>query len=123
MSVKWSLFPLACLVVGFLGLVPCSARGIVIEGEDFVAYHDTGGVVISSIALSGCSGGHALSGLDQAGEWVDYNVPVTGFGRYTFLIKCRGDFGVPYTLRVLFTPAEEGVEQTVDFSFVGMGYG
>ncbi|MEJ2720988.1 MAG: hypothetical protein P8181_07575, partial [bacterium] len=123
MPAKRILFPFAFLVAGFLLAVPCSARGIVIEGEDFVAYHDVGGVGIASILLSGCSGGHALSGLDQVGEWVEYNVPVSEFGRYTFLMKCRGDFGVPYTLRMVFTPAEEGTEQTVDFAFVGMGYG
>jgi hypothetical protein len=114
---------LMSLVVGVIVPTLCAAKGITIEAEDFVAHNNTGGQVIQSLPLSGCSGGYILIGLDAAGEWAEYDLSVTGFGHYTFLIKCRGDFGVAYGFRMIFTPLGSGTEQTVDFSFVGMGYG
>ena len=61
-------------------------------------------------------------GLDAAGEWAEYDVPVAAFGHYTFLFKCRGDFGVGYNFQLIFS-LESGAKETVNFSFVGMGYG
>jgi hypothetical protein len=100
----------------------CVAKGITIEAEAFTAYNDTGGQMVQSLPLSGCSGGYALIGLDAAGEWTEYDVPVTAFGRYTFMFKCRGDFGVAYNFQLIFS-LESGAKETVNFSFVGMGYG
>ena len=113
---------LILMVAGVVIPAFCAAKGITIEAEAFTAHNDAGGQMVQSLLLSGCSGGYALIGLDAAGEWTEYDVTVTGFGHYTFLIKCRGDFGVEYGFRLVFT-LESGAEETVDFLFVGMGYG
>ncbi len=123
MPVDCKRIVISCLIMGMLVPALCAARGITIEAEDFTVCNNTGGQVIQSVPLSGCSGGHALVGLDAPGEWAEFDVSVTGFGHYTFLMKCRGDLGVPYELRVVFTPIDSGTEQSVDFEFVGMGYG
>ncbi|UCH82736.1 MAG: hypothetical protein JSW50_09665 [Candidatus Latescibacterota bacterium] len=114
----------ACLLAVVIAAPTLSAAGrIMIEAESFTAHNDTGGQLLQSIALSGCSGGYALIGLDADGEWATYDVSVAEFGYYSFLIKCRGEFNVAYNFQLVFTPVESGEAQTVDFEFVGMGYG
>jgi hypothetical protein len=113
------------LIVAMVAMVIptfCAAKGITIETEAFVAQNNTGGQMVRSLALSGCSNGYALIGLDAAGEWAEYDAAVENFGHYTFLMKCRGDSGVEYGFQLVFTLGS-GAEETVDFSFVGLGYG
>ena len=113
------------LILMLLGMVVptvCAAKGISIEAESFTSYNDAGGQPLQSVVLSGCSGGYGLIGLDAAGEWAEYDVTIAAFGHYTFLIKARGDSGVTYGFQLVFT-LTSGAEESVDFSFVGSGYG
>lgn len=100
-------------------------QSIEIETEDFTAFNDTGGTLAQKVVLSGCSGGYILIGLDAPGEWVEYSVTPPGFGYFSFTLTGRGDYGVEYGFRLIFTPTESGggSVQTVEFSFMGQGYG
>jgi len=100
-------------------------QSIEIETEDFTAFNDAGRTLIQKVVLSGCSGGYILIGLDSPGEWAEYSVTPPGFGHFSFMLTGRGDYGVEYGFRLIFTPTESGggSVQTVEFSFMGQGYG
>jgi len=115
---------LSILSVAF-SLVPAtlSAQRLAIEAESYTASNETGGAQIQSLPLSGCSGGYFLYGLDTPGEWVQYDVALGASGTFSFTLKCRGVLSREYGFRLVFTPVDGGEAQTVDFTFVGMGFG
>jgi hypothetical protein len=110
-------------VVFLLIPVTLSAQRLAIEAESYTASNDTGGAQIQSLPLSGCSGGYFLYGLDTPGEWVQYDVALGASGTFSFILKCRGVFDREYGFRLVFTPVDGAEAQTVDFTFVGMGFG
>lgn len=117
-------FLMAILSVAFSVIpVSLSAQRLAIEAESYTASNETGGAAIQSLPLSGCSGGYFLYGLDTPGEWVQYDVTLGGSGTFSFTLKCRGVFSREYGFRLVLTPVDGGEPQTVDFTFVGMGFG
>ena len=121
--------PLGRLLVAIVWLafsvipLSVSAQRLAIEAEAYTASNETGGAAIQSLPLSGCSGGYFLYGLDTPGEWVQYDVTLSDSGAFSFALKCRGVFDRQYGFRLVFTPVDGGEPQTVDFTFVGMGFG
>ena len=117
----------AAFVVLFVGLlIPVSAypAKLTLEAENFVTYHDIDYKLIQKYFYEGCSSGFMLVGLDAPSEWTQYHLPVPGsFGTYNVIMKCRGDASVPYVLQLILTSDSTGADQTIDFSFQGVGYG
>jgi hypothetical protein len=111
-------------VVTLCCVLPASVYGeaIQIEAEDTTATYDMMFAPIQVIDSPGCSG-TILQGLDYVGEWAEYDLSVSEFGRSTYWIRCRGDLGTPYTFHVTFTGNQSGESQTIDVNFVGQGMG
>jgi hypothetical protein len=99
------------------------AQRLAIEAETYTEYNELGGAGIQSLPGSGCSGGHFLYGLDTPGEWTRYQITPGGSGVFSFALTCKGVIGREYGFRLVFAPVEGGAEQTVDFTFVGTGFG
>ena len=105
------------LFIAFLAMAPVSVRSetIKVEAEAFVDFYESGLYeLISGVLLR-------LEGLDYPGEWTEYNMNVSAYGTYSFLMLCWGDFNVPYHLRLHLTPALGGVTQTIEINFLGKG--
>ena len=101
---------LLIVFVLLIAIAPASvnAGSIVVEAEDFVAYNNLGGVMISSALGPGCSGGYMLIGLDIPREWTQYDLSCSQSGFYSVLMKCRGTFSQSYLLRLALTPEGAG---------------
>ena len=50
-----------------------------------------------------------------------YDMNVSAYGTYSFLMLCWGDYNVPYHLKLYLTPAAGGITQTIDIEFTGKG--
>lgn len=96
---------------------------ISIEAEDFTDYCDIGNDTINFIPGTGCSGGTLLVGLDYPDEWTSYTTVVDSPGVYRSGIWFRGNYGLQYHLQLDLIPDTSGTSQTIDFTFVGNGYG
>jgi hypothetical protein len=109
-----------------IALVPAGearSQRVTIEAESYTAYSETGGAQIQPIVLSGCSGGYFLYGLDAPGEWVQYDYAANREGLFSCSIKCRGTLNRSYSFRAVFTPVAGGDARTVNFNFIGEGFG
>ncbi len=103
---------------------PLSSETIKIEAESFTSSYDVEYDVIRSAINTTCSGGYMLVGLDYPGEWVKYDLGVSAFGVYSANIRCQGDLGQSYSLRMIITSNDiNDSPQSVDFNFTGKGYG
>jgi hypothetical protein len=118
---RWRLALWAVILIT-LTPVALFAQPLTIEAEDYTRFSDVGGTPITTVPLSGCSGGYILIGLDSAGEWTQYDVSIGSFGYYSLGFTCRGDFA-EYSFRLVLTPIGPGSVQTVEFTFMGQGYG
>ncbi len=105
------------LFIASLATAPVSVRSetIKVEAEAYVDYYESGLYKLISKYLL------RLEGLDYPGEWTEYNINVSAYGTYSFLMLCWGDFNVPYHLKLHVTPALVGVTQTIDINFLGKG--
>ncbi|MCK4350278.1 MAG: hypothetical protein KAX13_05430, partial [Candidatus Krumholzibacteria bacterium] len=82
------------LFIASLATAPVSVRSetIKVEAEAFVDFYESGLYYpIRGVLLR-------LEGLDYPGEWTEYNMNVSAYGTYSFLMLCWGDFNVPYHL-------------------------
>jgi hypothetical protein len=104
----------------FLTLVaaPTSAEQIVVEAEDFIDFYDIG---FNPIMQYTAGIYVTLMGPDYPGEWVEYTLPVTAYGSYSFSMLCWGDDGVKYLLNIYFMPDSGGEIQSITASFTGAG--
>ena len=112
---------ITALAVLFLAL-PATAGRIQIEAENYASCNDVGDDVIRKVALSGCSGGYVLEGLDYAGEWTEYTLSVSEFGKFTVFVFSRGDLSVQFRFRLVLTGSVSQATQTVELSFAGLGH-
>ena len=105
------------LFIASIALAPASVRSetLKVEAEAFVDFYESGQYLLIREYLL------RLEGLDFPGEWTDYNMNVSAYGTYSFLILCWGDFNVPYHLRLHLTPILGGTTQTIDINFLGKG--
>ncbi|MFH1754377.1 MAG: hypothetical protein ABIA59_01625 [Candidatus Latescibacterota bacterium] len=118
----WKLLFVLCLLFAMApsGVI---AETITIQAESFSAWNDLGFNPIQSTAAPACAGGYMLTGIDMAGEWVEYQIDVAAFGSYTARMLCRGDFGVEYTFGVTLTGIPSGEVQNFTLRFTGLAYG
>lgn len=103
----------ACLVS-----MPLSAAQITVEAEHFTAFHD---ITFNPIEQYTVGMYVTLRGPDFPGEWVEYALPVSEFGSYSFSMICWGDLGITYTFNVYFVPDSGGETQSITTSFTGTG--
>lgn len=115
--------PLCVIVVTLVFALPASVGGEAIqcEAEDTLATYDYDGDPIQVINSPGCVG-TVLYGLDAVGEWAEYHLPITDYGRSRFWIRCRGDAGYLTEFQATFTGDHSGSTQTVDFEYTGQGF-
>lgn len=123
MRAIWKPSAFVCLAALCIAPSIVLAQRQLIEAEDFSTSYDWGGAAIQALPLSGCSGGYFLYGLDTPGEWVEYELGVNASGVFGFTMTCRGTLNRPYALKLAFFPAGGGPASTVEFSFVGEGFG
>ncbi|MCK4236301.1 MAG: hypothetical protein KAX38_04220 [Candidatus Krumholzibacteria bacterium] len=116
---------LMLVILVFLLITPSSVYSLTIkiEAEDFTEYHDIALDSIRAAPAPGCSEGFILVGLDYNDEWTLYPFDLPVFGYFQVFMVYRGDYGVPYHLKITFYPEIFGEPQTVDFNFYGQGYG
>ena len=67
-------FAMAALAVA---AVPCQAAGFRLEAESMIASNNLGGDPIAIVSCSGASGGHAVYGLDNPGEWIEVRLEIS----------------------------------------------
>lgn len=123
MRAIWKPSAFLCLTALCLAPSILFAQRQLIEAEDFLTSYDAGGAAIQALPLAGCSGGYFLFGLDIPGEWVEYELAVEASGVFGFTMTCRGTLNRQYALKLVFSPAGGGAASTVEFSFVGEGFG
>jgi len=109
---------LALLII-CLAAAPARAAQIVVEAENFNNFYDYANDPIVSYTVGTTL--VTLYGLDSFGEWVEYTLPVTAYGSYSFSMICWGDLGVTYTYNVYFIPESGGDTQAITASFTGTG--
>jgi hypothetical protein len=100
-----------------IALAPAPVRSLTIqvEAEDFVDFYESGLYTLIRENLG------RLEGLDYPGEWTEYNMNVSDYGTYSFVLLCWGDFNVPYHLKLYVKPILGGDTQTIDINFIGKG--
>jgi hypothetical protein len=99
-----------------------SAQLIRIEGENFTNSHDIALQLIRPFALTGCSSGYVLYGLDAANEWVEYDIPVSSFGVYSITLSQKANDGQDYTFQGQLHGQDSGEIQNFTVDFRGSGY-
>lgn len=100
-----------------------NAGGALIEAENYTACRDVFHGLILGVEDPASSGGFKLVGLDWANEWTEYDVTVRTFGEWSAEMKCAGEVGVDYTIRMTLTGTTSGNSQSVDMTFTGAGCG
>jgi hypothetical protein len=110
-------------LVILMAAVPAAAGIIRVEVENYSTFNDVGGDMIRKFALSGCSSGYVLLGLDYQDEWTGYPLSVSEFGTFAVSMVYRGEYGAAFKFRVELTGCLSGATQSVDISFSGAGYG
>lgn len=103
--------------------VPLFAQKSVVEAERFLDSNDIAFEEIREETIPACGGGRVLKGLDHPQEWTEYKLTVDETGWYSVLLRCRGDEGQRYKLRLLVHLADAQESLIVGFTFRGRGYG
>jgi hypothetical protein len=112
------------VVAAALLLVASSGHCIVIEGEDFVASQDLGGIPIAWTYCSGASGGKALDGLDIQGEWIELVLDTPDAGSFTDSLRSAGLLDEESNLRsTVVNGGPGGTDLMSSFHTVGLGIG
>ncbi len=109
-----------CAVILLLFTLPAAAaeaEDVTILAQNYKATHD---IQLDPISIN-ASG--LLTGLDYPGEWVEFHFNVRRFGTSTPALVIYGNLGVSYSMRMDLTPDSSVIKQTIDFQFVGAGYG
>jgi hypothetical protein len=104
---------------------PLSASTIVLEAEDYVAYHNAGGSAMYVTGCSGASGGYAVEGYDAVGDWIEVLWDVSESGSYTDTLRTAGaTYGLwsDHTA-TLFGAGPAGNNLVSSFSTYGLGIG
>jgi hypothetical protein len=104
---------LLCLAVG-----PVSAAQIKVEAEDYIDSYDITYDPITTLTVGVVD---VLQGPDYSGEWVEYTLPVSAYGSYSFSMICWGDLNVSYIFNIYFIPDSGGPQQMITASFTGKG--
>jgi hypothetical protein len=101
-----------------------NACGIVLEGEDFIASQDLGGLPIAWTYCSGASGGRALDGLDMPGEWIELVLSVPDAGSYADSLRSAGLLEQESDLQsTVVSGGPGGVDLVSSFHTAGLGIG
>lgn len=108
---------IALLLICFAA-VPTQAAQIVVEAENYIDFYDYAFDPIAPLPVGIIV---ALQGPDYPGEWVEYTLPVSAYGSYSYSMICWGDYGVSYTFNLYFIPESGGATQAITVSFVGLG--
>ena len=95
---------------------PClaSAASFTIQAENFAQSYN-----ILPEDIAGATG--ALTGLDAAGEWAQFQFYTSMFGTYSVAMRCWGTYNVPYKFNLVTIPAGGGSAQTIHLNFTGKG--
>lgn len=102
---------------------PVQSATIQVEAEAFTSCQDIALEPIRGIDAPSCTGGLMLVGLDWPDEWADYALAASELGEFKVSMKCRGDAGIAYSLRLTLTGDSSGDSQTIYLTYQGVGYG
>ena len=62
-----------------------------------------------------------LHGLDNTGEWLEYDFSLLSFGVHSSTLQIKGTMGVEFHLRLEITGNTTHSFQVIDFNFTGSG--
>ncbi len=103
---------------------PSDPQLIRIEGETFVASHNTGGFNIGVAFCGSASGYYVADGIDQPGEWIELALTLPANTIYTARLAVQGWPGEFNILQLEFLPAAgAGSRSSTEFRFTGIGVG
>ena len=103
--------------------VPLLAQTIIVEAERFSNFNNIAFEEIEEEIIPACGGGRVLKGLDYPDEWTEYKFTVDKTAWYSVSLRCRGDEGKRYKLKLMLTSADVQEPLIVGFTFRGRGYG
>ena len=108
---------LLTLVAFIILMSPRPARAIdtYVQAESFTSSYN---IMPENIRAENGS----LLGLDYAGEWAEFQVPVSAFGTYLLSMRCWGNLNSPYLFHLVTMPVAGEDPQTITLSFAGRGY-
>ena len=95
---------------------PASAENVYIPAENY-----TGSNNIADRPITVDSYGW-LHGLDNTGEWLEYDFSLLSFGIHSSTIMIKGTMGVDFHLRLEVTGKNNHSFQVIDFYFTGSGF-
>ena len=64
-----------------------------------------------------------LVGLDYPGEWVEFHFTVRRFGISSAFLAIRGNSGLAYSMTMELRGDISSLRQSIEFDFIGAGYG
>jgi hypothetical protein len=93
-------------------------------GQDFLLYannySDSLNIALAPIGMNLMGW---LTGLDYPDEWVEYDIEPQSFGTYEIRMAARGAENVEYHLELTLFDLFGGEQQTIQFDFIGLGFG
>ena len=109
------------LIVGIALVVlaacpPASAENVYIPAQNYTGSND-----IADRPITVDSYGW-LHGLDNTGEWLEYDFSLLSFGIHSSTIMIKGTMGVDFHLRLEVTGINNHSFQVIDFYFTGSGF-
>jgi hypothetical protein len=111
------------IVVLLTPAAPCTAAGFRIEAESMIATHNLGGYAISVVSCSGASGGLAVNGLDNPGEWIEFRLELAAATAFIDSLHSAGLVGEIRHFAVQFLTGDDPTGAPGDTVTTGPGRG
>ncbi len=112
-------------------IVPATSRGapvrtasaVSLEAEDYAAFHEAGGALITVVSCSAARGGLAVDGLDVPGDYLEWPLTLTHPLVFRDSLRSAGAIGLTRRYAVLFLPAAGGAPVAGDTLTTVQGLG
>lgn len=95
---------------------PVSAEDVFIPAQNYTGSNDIAGRPFTVDSYGW------LHGLDNSGEWVEYEFNLLSYGVHSSSIMVKGTMGVAFHLRLEITGNTTHSFQAIDFNFTGSGF-
>jgi hypothetical protein len=107
-----------------LAAVASADSSVMVEGEDYVDYHDIGGGLIRPELCSSASGQYAADYIDVPGEWIMLRATFSSTGCYDPVVAYQANTADVIELRVTISKGSPtGTDISTDYSMLGYGIG
>jgi len=114
---------LLAFATGFV-VLPGLVFGFVLEAEDFVAFHDEGGVSIYIASCAAASGGFAVEGFDTIGDWIELSLTIPDAGSFADTLRSAGLLTEESEIKATYIGAGPGgADLSSTYHTLGLGIG